>query len=166
MTQSIGRRLTALGLCAAATLAVPFATGTAEAKKKRAPAAVLTITVTPGNSGTQWTPPQRYRSTRWTHSRHRSMHWPRHDHRHVGAYTYTLTCGPDGGTHPRAHEACDALRQVRGNVQALNVNPGACVRLYSPVTVDIRGQWYGRPTAYRQQFSNRCVMDRKLGPVV
>lgn len=163
MTQSIGRRLTALGLCAAATLAVPFSTGTAEAKKKRA-AAVLTITVTPGNGGTQWTPPRRHRSTRWTHQHDRKSNWW---HRGpLGSYTYTLTCGPDGGTHPRAHEACDTLRQVRGNVRLLNVNPGACVRLYKPVTVDIRGQWYGRPTAYRQQFSNRCVMDRKLGSIV
>ncbi|MGW4795123.1 SSI family serine proteinase inhibitor [Nonomuraea sp. NPDC004297] len=122
------RRLAALGLCAAASLAA-FATPPAHA----APAgAVLYITVTPVSDG---------------------------------AYSMRLTCDPDGGLHPYPVDACDAIRSVDGDLFALNYNPGPCPKNYDPVRVEVRGHWYGQPISFDEKFSNRCVMERTLGPV-
>ncbi|NUT43816.1 MAG: hypothetical protein HOV86_27865, partial [Thermoactinospora sp.] len=43
-----------------------------------------------------------------------------------GAYSVRLTCDPDGGLHPRPGAACDALRQVDGVIDDLDVDPGPC----------------------------------------
>ncbi|MBF8189139.1 serine protease [Nonomuraea sp. K274] len=123
------RRVAALGLCVAATLAAPFAALPASA----AAGADLYITVTPSNSG---------------------------------AYSMHLTCDPDGGLHPRPARACDVLRDVDGWIERVNVNPGPCPMIYLPVEVKINGEWYGRPTTYQREFPNKCVMDRRLGPIV
>lgn len=123
------RRLAALGLCAAATLTVPFAALPANA----ASGAESIITITPADGG---------------------------------AYAFRLTCDPDGGVHPRPREACDALRGVDGWFGNLDVDPGPCPLNWDPVRVEVRGHWYGRPNPYQEQFPNRCVMERKLGPVV
>ncbi|MFG1707931.1 SSI family serine proteinase inhibitor [Nonomuraea sp. M3C6] len=126
------RRMAALGLCAAATLAAPFAALPARAAAAAA-GADLYITVTPIAGG---------------------------------AYSMHLTCDPDGGLHPRPVEACDALRGVDGYFESLDVNPGPCPLIYDPVEVEVNGHWYGRPNPYFEEFPNRCVMERKLGPVV
>jgi hypothetical protein len=123
------RRMAAIGLCAAATLAAPFAALPAAAA---AAGAELFITVTPVNGG---------------------------------AYAMRLTCDPDGGFHPNPVAACDALRNVDGYVEDLNVDPGPCPRIYDPVEVNVDGHWYGRPNPYYQEFANRCEMERKLGPL-
>ncbi|MER6576005.1 SSI family serine proteinase inhibitor [Nonomuraea sp. NPDC001023] len=83
-----------------------------------------------------------------------------------GAYSMRLTCDPDGGTHPRPRTACAELHEVDGVVKDLNVDPGACPRNYSPVSVRVRGHWYGRTTTYDRKFENDCVMERTLGPLV
>jgi hypothetical protein len=123
------RRMIAIGLCAAATLAAPFAVLPASA----AAGAELYITVTPVNGG---------------------------------AYSLRLICSPDGGLHPQPNAACDELRAVDGWIDRVNVNPGPCPMIYLPVDVRVRGHWYGRPTSYHREFSNKCVMDRRLGPIV
>lgn len=83
-----------------------------------------------------------------------------------GAYVMRLTCDPDGGIHPRPGAACGVLREVHGNVEALNVNPGPCPKDYAPVDVTVEGHWYERPVSYHNEFHNRCLMERVLGPVV
>ncbi|MEV0307282.1 SSI family serine proteinase inhibitor [Nonomuraea fuscirosea] len=123
------RRLAALGLCVAATFAVPFTALPAQA----AAGAELFITVTP---------------------------------RAGGAYATRLTCDPDGGVHPHPRAACDALHGVDGHVHDLNVDPGPCPLIFDPVEVEVKGHWYGRPTSFHETFSNRCDMDRRLGPLV
>ncbi|MEV4174146.1 SSI family serine proteinase inhibitor [Nonomuraea sp. NPDC049709] len=123
------RRLAALGLCAAATLAMPFTALPAGA----ATGAELFITVTPIADG---------------------------------AYSMRLTCDPDGGLHPRPEAACAVLRDVDGHMDALNVDPGPCPLHIDPVRVEVAGYWYDMPVSYRAEFPNRCVMERKLGPLV
>ncbi|MFC4006789.1 SSI family serine proteinase inhibitor [Nonomuraea purpurea] len=86
--------------------------------------------------------------------------------RYGGAYSLRLTCDPDGGIHPRPHQACDVLRDVDGYFVDLDVDPGPCPLIWDPVTVEARGHWYGRPDFYAHEFPNECVMKRKLGPVV
>ncbi|MEV0229581.1 SSI family serine proteinase inhibitor [Nonomuraea sp. NPDC050786] len=83
-----------------------------------------------------------------------------------GEYARTLTCDPDGGLHPRPVEACDALREVDGHVEDLDVDPGPCPMIWDPVTVDVAGHWHGEDVSYHRQFSNSCVAERKLGPLV
>ncbi|MFI7633340.1 SSI family serine proteinase inhibitor [Nonomuraea sp. NPDC049400] len=83
-----------------------------------------------------------------------------------GGYARTLTCDPDGGLHPRPVAACDALREVDGRVEDLDVDPGPCPMIYDPVTADVAGHWHGEDVSFHQEFSNNCVMERKLGPLV
>jgi Subtilisin inhibitor-like len=83
-----------------------------------------------------------------------------------GAYALRLTCDPDGGIHPRPGSACGVLREVDGEVEALNVNPGPCPRNYDPVDVTVEGHWYDMPVSYHNEFHNRCLMERTLGPLV
>jgi hypothetical protein len=83
-----------------------------------------------------------------------------------GAYSMRLTCDPDGGTHPQPQTACDALREVDGYIEGLDVDPGPCPYIFDPVGVEANGHWYGNPVSYAETFPNKCVMDRKLGPLV
>ncbi|MEV1175824.1 SSI family serine proteinase inhibitor [Nonomuraea sp. NPDC049784] len=83
-----------------------------------------------------------------------------------GEYARTLTCDPDGGLHPRPEEACDALREVDGHVEDLNVDPGPCPMIWDPVTVDVGGHWHGEDVSFHHEFSNNCVAERKFGPVI
>ncbi|SDH32219.1 SSI family serine proteinase inhibitor [Nonomuraea jiangxiensis] len=86
--------------------------------------------------------------------------------RDEGAHSMHLTCDPDGGFHPRPVEACEVLHSVKGYFRNLNVNPGACPRIWDPIEVEVNGHWYGRPNPYYQEFPNPCEMERKLGPIV
>ncbi|MGP3917167.1 SSI family serine proteinase inhibitor [Nonomuraea sp. 10N515B] len=83
-----------------------------------------------------------------------------------GAYAVRLMCDPDRGGHPRPAAVCDALRAVDGRIEALDLNPGACPMVHLPVEVEVAGDWRGRPIAYRKVFSNTCVMNRSLSPLV
>ncbi|MGP3963658.1 SSI family serine proteinase inhibitor [Nonomuraea sp. 3N208] len=83
-----------------------------------------------------------------------------------GAYALRLMCDPDRGGHPRPTAVCDALRAVDGHIEHLDANPGACPMVHLPVEVKVDGAWYGRPIAYQKVFSNTCVMDRALSPLV
>src|SRR5215471_7062679 len=43
----------------------------------------------------------------------------------------TLTCNPDGGTHPHPDQACDALRSVHGHIENLPGDPGVCPFIFA-----------------------------------
>ncbi|GGM78167.1 subtilase-type protease inhibitor [Thermopolyspora flexuosa] len=72
----------------------------------------------------------------------------------------TLTCDPDGGTHPSPREACDLLRSVDGEIGLLRRSPGtACTREYAPRLASARGVWRRtKQFAVTRTYSNRCEM--------
>lgn len=76
-----------------------------------------------------------------------------------------LECDPDGGTHTRAASACDQLRAVGGDLQALADDSSICTREYRPVTATAIGVWRGSPLSYRVTFSNRCLLLSATGDV-
>ncbi|GAT70098.1 proteinase inhibitor I16 subtilisin-type inhibitor [Planomonospora sphaerica] len=78
----------------------------------------------------------------------------------------TLTCGPDGGTHPRAAAACDQLRRAGGRVEDVPERPGACTLEYAPVRVTATGTWQGRRYRYAETHPNRCAAIRATGGVL
>ncbi|SEL03900.1 SSI family serine proteinase inhibitor [Nonomuraea pusilla] len=82
------------------------------------------------------------------------------------ARSMRLTCEPDGGIHPRPEEACDALREVDGDIDALPVDDRPCTFLYQPVRAEVRGHWGDTETDYARDFPNACVMRRHLSPLV
>ncbi|MCU7730113.1 subtilase-type protease inhibitor [Actinoplanes sp. KI2] len=77
----------------------------------------------------------------------------------------TLECDPDGGSYAAAGSACDDLRLVDGDIAALTDDGGICTRVYQPVTAIAVGTWEGNPVAYRETFSNRCVLLHATGDV-
>jgi hypothetical protein len=77
----------------------------------------------------------------------------------------TLSCEPDGGTHPRPAEACDALRKADGDIDKLPGDPGPCTREFNPVTATAEGRWQGGPVAFERTYGNPCELDRALTPV-
>jgi hypothetical protein len=87
------------------------------------------------------------------------------DHSGVPSRLATLECDPDGGSHATAGSACDDLRLVDGDIPALADEHGICTRVYQPVTAIAAGTWEGNPVAYRETFSNRCVLLRATGEV-
>lgn len=71
-----------------------------------------------------------------------------------------LTCDPDGGTHPHASAACDALRSVDGNIDALPIDPIFCPLYYRPVTATAWGFWHGRLVTFQRTYGNSCELHR------
>lgn len=78
----------------------------------------------------------------------------------------TLTCPPDGGSHPRAAEACDQLNAHSGDISGIVAQNGMCTMEYEPVTVRATGSWQGHEESYSARFSNRCVAVKETGGVV
>ncbi|MFC4060284.1 SSI family serine proteinase inhibitor [Planomonospora corallina] len=84
----------------------------------------------------------------------------------TGSTGATLTCGPDGGTHPNAKEACDQLRRVAGQVERIPENPGPCTLEYAPVRLTATGTWRGRQQRFAKTYPNRCAAIRGTGGVL
>lgn len=78
----------------------------------------------------------------------------------------TLTCPPDGGSHPNPAVACEQLGQADGRVEAIPDDPGPCTLEFNPVVVAASGTWNGEPRSFKQEFSNRCVAGRATGGVL
>ncbi|MCG5215761.1 SSI family serine proteinase inhibitor [Streptosporangium sp. KLBMP 9127] len=78
---------------------------------------------------------------------------------------WTLTCGPDDGSHPNPWAACADLYAVDGYLEEREPDPNPCPRIYDPVEATMEGYWFGRPVFYRQQFSNQCLMTAATGAV-
>lgn len=70
--------------------------------------------------------------------------------------TATLTCGPVGGTHKAAAEACAALAAAGGNPADITPADIMCTMEYAPVKVKVLGRWQGKPVRYSETFSNNC----------
>lgn len=79
------------------------------------------------------------------------------------AKTVKLTCGPVGGGHPKAGEACATLRDIGGNPARLKPGDSLCVLLYQPVTARLEGTWRGKAVNWKRTYGNSCEMGRATG---
>ncbi|WP_068756299.1 SSI family serine proteinase inhibitor [Thermobifida cellulosilytica] len=68
----------------------------------------------------------------------------------------TLECGPDGGTHPTPEAACDSLRAVDGDFEALPTRFALCPPVIWPVRFIAVGHWDGRGVYYSRVMGDRC----------
>lgn len=78
----------------------------------------------------------------------------------------SLTCPPDGSSHPNPVAACEQLSRADGHIEGIPEDPGPCTREFNPVIVTASGMWNGEPRHYKQEFSNRCVAVRTTGGVI
>ncbi|MDR7301195.1 SSI family serine proteinase inhibitor [Haloactinomyces albus] len=78
-----------------------------------------------------------------------------------------LTCGPAGGTHPKAASACENLDRAGGKFSGLRAgrDNAMCPLVYRPVTVTATGTWEGTPVKHEKTYSNACVLTAHTGPV-
>jgi hypothetical protein len=74
-----------------------------------------------------------------------------------------LRCGPTGGDHPYAAQACGELDRARGNPAAVPGEPRVCPYIYRPVTVTARGYWQGRLVDFAETYPNDCVLHARTG---
>lgn len=69
------------------------------------------------------------------------------------AGTVTLTCGPVGGTHPRAKEACAEIGAASGKIEAIPPS-GGCLDYWDPVLIGVTGRWRGEEILFSDFESN------------
>lgn len=81
--------------------------------------------------------------------------------------TVTLSCGPDGGGHPYAADACGALWAADGDFDQLAgaTDPGGCPLQSAPVSVRAEGTWAGAPVDVAKDYLNPCFLDADAGVV-
>lgn len=79
--------------------------------------------------------------------------------------TVTLTCGPTGGTHPRAAAACAIVDQVGGaGLEDMNLDPNAiCTLEYNPYTVSVQGNDHFLWIDFVKTYDNPCVLNAHTG---
>ncbi|WP_233515538.1 SSI family serine proteinase inhibitor [Marinitenerispora sediminis] len=82
-----------------------------------------------------------------------------------GERSVVLECGPAGGSHPRAAEACETLARAGGDFGRVRARSGACTMQFDPGVLRAAGHWYGTPVDYRRDFSNPCVAGNETGGV-
>ncbi|WP_285605702.1 SSI family serine proteinase inhibitor [Actinokineospora globicatena] len=69
-----------------------------------------------------------------------------------------LNCDPtDGSTHADPQAACDALKSVNADFDALPDTSRPCPYNYDPVVVTAKGDWYGDYVFFTREYSNQCV---------
>ncbi len=78
----------------------------------------------------------------------------------AGRHTYTLRCGPPGGTHPRPAAACRLLRRLPHPFAPLPAN-AMCAEIYGgPQTATVTGTWRGEPVHAQFRRTNGCEIAR------
>ncbi|MEY9211038.1 hypothetical protein NI17_012330 [Thermobifida halotolerans] len=82
------------------------------------------------------------------------------DHRFL-----TLECGPDGGTHPYPEFACDALREVDGDFEALPPLYDPCPPVIWPTRGTAVGHWNGRGVYHSVVAGDACSLSNSTGGV-
>ncbi|MYZ38949.1 MULTISPECIES: SSI family serine proteinase inhibitor, partial [unclassified Streptomyces] len=86
--------------------------------------------------------------------------------------TFKLTCGPTGGTHPRARAACDRLAELSGEGRDpfAPVAPDAMCTMQhgGDATARITGTWHGHRVNASFSRKNGCEIARwrTLEPVL
>lgn len=77
----------------------------------------------------------------------------------------TLTCDPDGGSHPRPEAACDSLRAVDGRLGNLPTDTYLCPLYVDRVTGRATGYWRGTRVRFVHTATNRCALARETDQV-
>jgi hypothetical protein len=80
-------------------------------------------------------------------------------------HSVTLTCAPDGGTHPAAKDACAALTAAGGDIGKVTPAQEMCPHLVRPVTATATGTYQGHPVSWSKTFNNTCEMQRATHPL-
>ncbi|MEE1928484.1 SSI family serine proteinase inhibitor [Streptomyces sp. TRM 70351] len=128
----------AAALTALTTLALPTAAGAAESAVPQAePSASLTLTITASGPGPGPGP---------------------------GPDSVTLECGPAGGTHPTAMDACAVLAEARGDFGRIKPDAG-CDPVWAPVVITATGNWYGEPVSFEAEHPSRGCAEVATGYV-
>jgi hypothetical protein len=74
--------------------------------------------------------------------------------------TWTLTCDPAGGDHPKAAEACQALTKVQDPFKAVS-SQQMCTQIYGgPQEATVKGTWNGKQIDTKFTRRNGCEMHR------
>ncbi|REE97397.1 SSI family serine proteinase inhibitor [Thermomonospora umbrina] len=74
--------------------------------------------------------------------------------------TWTLTCDPAGGSHPRAEAACQALAKLK-NPFAPVAKDAICTEIYGgPNVASVSGTWRGTRIDTDFSRSNGCEISR------
>lgn len=76
------------------------------------------------------------------------------------AREYRLTCDPDGGTHPQAKAACEAIRKNPGAIKPPPPTANCYGRVYGPQHATVRGQLFGVDVSASFNRRNSCEEDR------
>ncbi|QQQ78793.1 hypothetical protein IOD16_10320 [Saccharothrix sp. 6-C] len=76
------------------------------------------------------------------------------------AREYRLTCDPDGGTHPRARAACDAIRTSPGTIEPPPPTANCYDRVFGPQRAEVSGLLAGVEVAASFSRVNSCEEDR------
>jgi hypothetical protein len=79
--------------------------------------------------------------------------------------TADLTCGPTGGTHSDAMQACLELMLADGDFDALRGEDAICTMEYDPVIATAEGRWRDQVVAWQREFSNACMLQAATGAV-
>ncbi|QES48186.1 hypothetical protein DEJ50_10530 [Streptomyces venezuelae] len=86
---------------------------------------------------------------------------------------YYLTCDPDGtaeagspGVHPDPVGACNRLRALHGDFDALKFRPAACAKEFDPYKVAIIGHWRDKPVKFIETYPNLDCLRVITNPVV
>jgi hypothetical protein len=81
------------------------------------------------------------------------------------ARAVVLWCGPAGGPHPSAGQACAALKTVDGHIRRLEPAQTVCTLQLAPVTAAATGSWKGRKVSFSHTYGNTCEMTRATGVI-
>ncbi len=75
--------------------------------------------------------------------------------------TWDLTCAPEGGNHPDAHAACEALEK-NGETALVATAPGKmCTQnIAGPQSAILSGTWRNEPVNSQFNLKDGCEIDR------
>jgi len=84
------------------------------------------------------------------------------------ALSWSLTCYPDGGTHPNPVFACDTLSGTPDPFAPVPMGVMCTMIYYGPQTATITGYWQGQPVSAQFSRINGCEEHRweKIAPVL
>ncbi len=74
--------------------------------------------------------------------------------------SWSLTCYPDGGTHPNPVLACDQLSSAGDPFSPVPVGVMCSMIYYGPQTATITGYWQGQPVSAQFSRVNGCEEQR------
>jgi Subtilisin inhibitor-like len=81
---------------------------------------------------------------------------------------WSLTCNPDGGTHPDPALACQTLSTVQDPFATVPAGVVCSMIYYGPQTATVTGYWQGLPVSAQFSRVNGCEEQRweKIAPVL